>query len=132
MLSEEELGLVVIAAIFSAVYVVTVPLYVWRRNWEPIKSRGSELSMALVTYAALDLSLRTAANVSLIPCWLEQIRAVLSLPVWIYPYFVRAHIIWFVIQSSFLSFPFLFLFFENEFRNVTEPPFLDGPSQVQF
>lgn len=112
MLSDEELGLVVIAAIFAAVYVVAVPLYVWRRNWEPIKSRGWGLSVALVTYAALDLSLRTAANVSLIPCWLEQIRAVLSLPVWIYPYFVRAHIIWFVIQSFLFCF-FFFLQFEN-------------------
>jgi len=83
----------VLCVIMATLYVIFMPLYLWRRNVEPIKSRGWELSSVQMTLSMLDMVLRTVAQ-PLIPCWFEQYRTLLVITYWAYPYITRAYTLW--------------------------------------
>lgn len=79
---------------FSALFIVFMPLYILRRDREPIKSRGWELSAVQFTVSQVDMVLRTLGTAYHINCGFEQVRVLTLLGVWAGPYIIRAFILW--------------------------------------
>jgi len=80
----------VLTTFYCALYAVGIPLFLWRREREPIKSRCWMLAVLQVTYCLFDLSVRMSELNTQVPCLLALTNSIMTLPLWMYPYFLRS------------------------------------------
>jgi len=103
-LDTEDIVDLVLSSIFFALYLVGVPLFLVRRNKEPIRSRGWALGVLQMSAIGIDMILRLL-GFTYLPCLLLYIRGMTILTVWVYPYFLRCFALWyfFSLQQTLLS-----------------------------
>jgi len=90
MLSPAEIDFteqLVLTCVYCLLYIIGVPLLIWRSNVEPIRSRCWILAVLQAPYCVFDLSLSAAQDLP--PCFLRQLDTIWALLLWIYPYSIR-------------------------------------------
>lgn len=100
MLNGYELQDLAFLITFSVLYLAGLPLFIIRRQKEPIRSRGWLLVILQLSVLMVDLPIRTAA--SQIGCFMTLAEDLFLIPLWTYPYFVRCAVLWmhFTAQTS--------------------------------
>ena len=74
--------------LFVLFYLCLVPLFIYNRHREPIKSRVPWLSVLQMTYILCDFAVKITP-VQYMPCFLKMTNSTCNLTLWIYPYFIR-------------------------------------------
>ena len=82
------------AVAYGLLYFGGVPLFVYFRAREPIRSRGWLLSVLQMTAALIDVILRTLSY-TMVTCGVDTWRSIWLLPLWVYPYFIRVFVLWY-------------------------------------
>jgi len=77
----------VLTSTYSLLYVVGVPLFIWRSSREPIRSRCWALATFQATYCLFDMCISASQNLP--PCFPRQLDTVWTMLLWIYPFFIR-------------------------------------------
>jgi len=90
---EEFTTMLTTCIIFSVIYVIFMPLFLYRRNREPIKSRGWQLSAVQMTISFMDIIYRTVVRFGN-NCAFEQVRSLTLLGLWVSPYIIRGFLLW--------------------------------------
>lgn len=85
---------IAMGAIFSFLYLLGIPAFIWFRNREPIRSRGWLISVLQMSAALVDVHMRGEGYYP-VGCLADTWRSVCLLPLWIYPYFGRVFVLWF-------------------------------------
>jgi hypothetical protein len=98
-INEETLGVeneinLVMGIIYFVLFAFGVPLFVFLRNKEPIKSRGWQPSLLQMTAVLLELALRVA-GFQRITCVIDNWRTLFLIPLFLYPYFYRVFVLWY-------------------------------------
>jgi len=93
-MNPEELTNIVFAAIYTLFYITGIPLFIYFRNKEPIRSRGWLLSVLQMTPPLIDLHMR-GEGYDPVPCSADTWRSICLIPLWIYPYFTRVFALWY-------------------------------------
>jgi len=82
------------SSIYSLLYVIGIPTFIYLRNREPIRSRGWLISVMQMTVALIDLIMR-AVSEEITTCPVDTWRGLWLVPLWIYPYFGRVFVLWY-------------------------------------
>jgi len=85
---------IAMTSIYGFLYLVGIPLFILLRNREPIRSRGWLIATMQMTVALVDLILRSLTW-RRTTCMVDNWRGVLVIPLWIYPYYGRAFVLWY-------------------------------------
>jgi len=81
-------------AIYFALFLVGIPLFIHLRRWEPIKSRGWVISVVQMSWVAIELALRIMGY-TMVGCAVDMLRNLLLVPLFLFPYYLRVFELWY-------------------------------------